>query len=115
MNSVTKIVAIPIPSWYEAVGNDFGGEFCWLMDSIYGYNQMIVAKYSQPKLYVLVQTPPNVRTLLFRLYPSTDLLSLSFLLKILTPLGKNLLTIAVFQLRTTLIQKSYSIIYSVGI
>ena len=47
---MTKIVDIPITCCDEAVVNEFGREFHWLMDAIFGYNQIRVAKSSQPKL-----------------------------------------------------------------
>ena len=51
LNSITKIIAMPIPRCDEAVGNSFGGSsWRWLMDAISGYNQISVAKSSQPKL-----------------------------------------------------------------
>ena len=51
LNSVTKIIAMPIPRCDEAVTMDFGGsKFRWLMDAISGYNQIRVAKSSREKL-----------------------------------------------------------------
>ena len=47
---MTKIVNIPISHCDEAVGNKFGGQFCCIMDAISGYNQILVAKYSQHNL-----------------------------------------------------------------
>ena len=51
LNSVTRIVAMPIPRCDEAVGNTFGGsKWRWLMDAVSGYNQVRVARSSQHKL-----------------------------------------------------------------
>ena len=51
LNSVTKIIAMPIPRYDTAVGLSCGGSRCkWLMDAISGYNQIYVAKSSQEKL-----------------------------------------------------------------
>ena len=51
LNSVTKVIAMPIPRCDEAVGNSFGGsKYRWLLDAISGYNQIRVAKSSQCKL-----------------------------------------------------------------
>ena len=51
LNSVTKIIAMPIPRCDEAVTMDFGGSrWKWLMDAISGYNQIRVAKSSRVKL-----------------------------------------------------------------
>ena len=51
LNSVTKIIAMPIQRCDEAVTMDFGGsKYRWLMDAISGYNQIRVAKSSHEKL-----------------------------------------------------------------
>jgi len=51
LNSVTKVIAMPIPRCDKTVGNTFDGSiFCWLMDAISGYNQIRVGKSSQVKL-----------------------------------------------------------------
>ena len=51
LNAVTKIIAMPIPQCDSAVGMSFGGSrFKWLIDAIYGYNQIRVARSSRDKL-----------------------------------------------------------------
>ena len=51
LNTVTRVVAMPIPRCDEAVGNTFGNaKFRWLMDAISGYNQLRVTESSQEKL-----------------------------------------------------------------
>ena len=51
LNSVTKIIAMPIPRCDDAVGTSFGGsKFRWLMDAISGYNQIKVARSLREKL-----------------------------------------------------------------
>ena len=50
LNSVTKVVAYPIPRCDEAVGIDFGGVFRWIMDAPSGYHQIRVALEDQCKL-----------------------------------------------------------------
>ena len=51
LNSVTKVISMPIPLCEETVGKSFGGsKWRWLLDAISGYNQIRVAKSSQIKL-----------------------------------------------------------------
>ena len=51
LNSVTKIITMPIPRCDSAVGTSFGNSrFRWLMDAVSGYNQLRVAFSSQVKL-----------------------------------------------------------------
>ena len=51
LNSVTKIIAMPIPRCDDAVNVHFGGSrWKWLMDAISGYNQIHVSKSTRPKL-----------------------------------------------------------------
>ena len=33
LNAITRVITYPIPCFNEAVGVDFGGSFCWLMDA----------------------------------------------------------------------------------
>ena len=51
LNSVTKVIAMPIPRCDSAVWEACGGSnWKWLMDAISGYNQIRVAKSSRAKL-----------------------------------------------------------------
>ena len=51
LNSVTKIITMPIPRCDSAVGTSFGNSrFRWLMDAVSGFNQLRVAPSSQVKL-----------------------------------------------------------------
>ena len=51
LNSVTKIIAMPIPRCDTSVGISCGGSIWkWLMDAISGYNQIRVSKSFQEKL-----------------------------------------------------------------
>ena len=51
LNSVTRVVAYPVPRCDDAVQTCFGGsKFKWLMDAPSGYHQIRVAASSQPKL-----------------------------------------------------------------
>ncbi len=51
LNSVTKLITMPIPRCDSAVGNAFGqSKFRWLTDAVSGYNQIRVAPSSRPKL-----------------------------------------------------------------
>ena len=51
LNSVTKIIAMPIPRCDSAVGYSFGeSKFRWLTDAVSGYNQIRVSPETQPKL-----------------------------------------------------------------
>ena len=50
LNSVTKLIKMPIPRCDSGVSNAFGNsKFRWLMDAISGYNQIKVNKNSQHK------------------------------------------------------------------
>ena len=102
INPVNKIVAMPIPCCDKAPRNEFGGEFHWIMDDISGYNQIFVANYSQPKLDF---ADPNCYKYAYTVMPFGPVIYI-FLLTTLPPLGKNWLVVAVFQLTTTLIEKS---------
>jgi hypothetical protein len=51
LNSVTRIIAYPIPRCDSAVFIEFGnGKFLWLFDAPSGYHQLAVEKKSQEKL-----------------------------------------------------------------
>jgi hypothetical protein len=51
LNSVTRIIAYPIPRCDSAINEDFGqGSIFWLWDAPMGYHQLAVAKASQEKL-----------------------------------------------------------------
>jgi hypothetical protein len=50
-NSVTRMIAYPIPRCDSAINEDFGqGSIVWLWDALMGYHQLAVAKASQEKL-----------------------------------------------------------------
>ena len=51
LNSVTKLIAYPIPRCDSAVFNEFGqGRWRWMFDAPMGYHQLAVALASQDKL-----------------------------------------------------------------
>jgi hypothetical protein len=51
LNSVTRIIAFPIPCCDSAVSEEFGtGKWVWLYDAPSGYHQLAVALASQEKL-----------------------------------------------------------------
>jgi hypothetical protein len=51
LNSVTRIIAYPIPHCDLAIKNEFGmAKFFWLWDAPMGYHQLAVALASQEKL-----------------------------------------------------------------
>ncbi len=51
LNSVTRIIAYPIPRCNAAVSEEFGtGQWLWLFDAPSGYHQLAVAQDSQEKL-----------------------------------------------------------------
>jgi len=51
LNSVTKLIAMPIPLCDSAVGNAFGNsKFRWLANAVSGYNKIRVSIDSQGKL-----------------------------------------------------------------
>ena len=51
LNSVTRIVAYPIPRCDSAVGNAFGnGKLMWLFDAPHGYHQLRVSECTREKL-----------------------------------------------------------------
>jgi hypothetical protein len=51
LNSVTKLIAYPIPRCDLAVFNEFGqGRWRWMFDAPMGYHQLAVARESQDKL-----------------------------------------------------------------
>ena len=51
LNSVTRIIAYPVPRCDEAVGISFGGsQWKWPMDTPFGYHQIRLDKASQHKL-----------------------------------------------------------------
>ena len=51
LNSVTRIIAYPIPRCDLAINEEFGmGQFYWLFDAPMGYHQLAVATESQEKL-----------------------------------------------------------------
>ena len=51
LNTVTKIITMPIPRYNSAVGNSSGNsKYRWLMDAVSGYNQIRVAKSFRDKL-----------------------------------------------------------------
>jgi hypothetical protein len=51
LNSVTKLIAYPIPRCDSAVFNEFGqGKWHWMFDAPMGYHQLAVAPESQEKL-----------------------------------------------------------------
>jgi hypothetical protein len=51
LNSVTRVIAYPIPCWDAAVSAEFGtGHWIWLYDASSGYHQLAVARDSQEKL-----------------------------------------------------------------
>ena len=51
LNSVTKLIAYPIPRCDSAVFNEFGqGQWRWMFDAPMGYHQLAVAPESQDKL-----------------------------------------------------------------
>ena len=51
LNSVTRIIAYPIPRCDSAVFVEFGnGQFLWLFDAPSGYHQLAVERASQEKL-----------------------------------------------------------------
>ena len=51
LNSVTRIIAYPIPRCDSAINEEFGmGQFYWLFDAPMGYHQLAVATESQEKL-----------------------------------------------------------------
>ena len=51
LNSVTKLIAYPIPRCNSAVFNEFGqGRWRWMFDAPMGYHQLAVALASQDKL-----------------------------------------------------------------
>ena len=67
LNAVTKIIVMPIPRCDTAVVMSFGGSrWKWLMDAIYGYNQINVAKSSQDKLAF---SGPNCTNYTYRVMP----------------------------------------------
>jgi hypothetical protein len=51
LNSVTRIIAYPIPRCELAINEEFGlAIFFWLWDALMGYHQLVVALASQEKL-----------------------------------------------------------------
>ncbi len=51
LNSITRIIAYPIPRCDSAINEEFGmGQFYWLFDAQTGYQQLAVALDSQEKL-----------------------------------------------------------------
>ncbi len=51
LNSITKLIAYPIPLCNLAVFNEFGqGKWRWMFDAPMGYHQLAVARESQEKL-----------------------------------------------------------------
>jgi hypothetical protein len=51
LNSITKLIAYPIPRCDSAVHNEFGqGRWRWMFDAPMGYHQLTVAAESQEKL-----------------------------------------------------------------
>jgi hypothetical protein len=51
LNSITKLIAYPIPHCDLAIHNDFGqGRWQWMFDMPMGYHQLAVAPESQKKL-----------------------------------------------------------------
>ena len=51
LNSVTRVIAYPIPRCDAAVSEEFGtGQWLWLFDAPSGYHQLAVAQDSQEKL-----------------------------------------------------------------
>ncbi len=51
LNSVTRLIAYPIPRWDSAVHNKFGqGKWRWMFDAPIGYHQLAVAPASQEKI-----------------------------------------------------------------
>jgi hypothetical protein len=51
LNSVTKLIAYPIPRCDLAIFNEFGqGRWQWMFDALMGYHQLAVALESQDKL-----------------------------------------------------------------
>ena len=51
VNSVTRIIAYPIPCCDSAINEEFGlGSIFWLWDAPMGYHQLAVALASQEKL-----------------------------------------------------------------
>ncbi len=51
LNSVTHLIAYPIPRCNLAIHNKFGqGKWCWMFDATMGYHQLAVALASQEKL-----------------------------------------------------------------
>jgi hypothetical protein len=51
LNSVTRIVAYPIPQCYSAIFTKFSmGRFIWMFDALMGYHQLAIAAASREKL-----------------------------------------------------------------
>jgi len=51
LNSVTRLIACPIPRCDSAIHNEFGqGKWRWMFDAPMGYHQLAVAPASQEKL-----------------------------------------------------------------
>jgi hypothetical protein len=51
LNSVTRVIAYPIPQCNAAVSEEFGtGQWMWLFDAPSGYHQLAVALASQEKI-----------------------------------------------------------------
>jgi len=91
LNSITRLIAMPIPRCNSAVGNSFGNsKLCWLTNAGSGYNQIRVSIETQAKLAFAGPNCSKYAFLVMLSALSVDQLSSLSLSMTLVALGRHL-------------------------